>query len=231
MKKFYLMAASLLVALGASANSLTFETENQKFVNGETFTLDYSDEVTYYDDTQDYDIVADPKINLTCDYPTGQLEVTAVCTSGQEIQLCFGGTCNMGKEITKLSMEDSYPAGTSIPLQFEYMGFGVTELPEVVTLLSAQDLNDPSTATSMTVIMTAGSNSIKAITTDNYLSVANGVLTFTSANEAALNVYSLSGNRVMSANVKGAGTLSTASLAPGIYVYSLGNKTGKFVVR
>ena len=42
-----------------------------------------------------------PHINIISDVAANDIILIAECTSGQNIQLCAGGTCEMGKEITK----------------------------------------------------------------------------------------------------------------------------------
>ncbi len=226
MKKFYLLGAALIVAGAANAESLSFSMGETPVVNGEeiTFTDAELDMMGSY-----HAVTFDPHMSLTADF-TGKVNVQANCISGQEIQMCAGGLCEFNTVVTKNDVEVT--AGTPLDLKFEYMATveSLDEITDVTTELSAVKSDNPGVAVECVVVFHLNKDGIASITTENLLSFNNGAISFNVANPAAFNVYSVSGNRVMNATLSGNGTLN-ADLAPGMYVYSLGNRTGKFIVR
>lgn len=237
MKKLYFAAAMLLAAGAASADSLVFVNGDTPLENGSNLELKL--ETEYYEETQDYDVKCEPKLYLQPDYKTGQIVVKAVCTTGQEIQLCFGGLnpgepagCMDGVELTQYCPEASVEAGTKMNLMFHFTQSEVTTIPEkVVTLFSAEDQSNPAASSTITVTMTGDGSGIEVVETGKHVAVANGNLAYVTDAPTALNVYAVNGTRVLAATVNGAGTLSTAALAPGLYIYTMGAETGKFIVR
>lgn len=225
MKKFYLFAAALLVAGAANADSMNFYMGDTEIANGETVSFT---EMTDYPDMRGHYVTFDPKMTLLTDF-TGAVNVTAECTSGQSIQMCAGGACEFDKTITKTNVP--VEAGKNLPLLFEYMDAVATlEGLEVVTNLSAVKVGDNGVATSCVVVFRYDESGIASISTDNVLSFNNGNIAYSVSTAAALSIYSVSGSRVVNATVSGTGNLDT-TLAPGIYVYNMAGRTGKFIVR
>lgn len=234
MKHLYLAAAALLVATAANAKTLQFLDGETPIANGETLqnnTIKY-DEWTDKEGNVNYDATYYPDLYLTADYNTGALTLIAECTSGQQIQLCFGGQCELGTTITKHT--EGLQTGQKAALEYEYM-FGPVEsntaLPQegITTIFSCTDDTDPSTAITMTVVYDPFQDGVKVVETGRHLTMANGNIAFIAEGNDQLNVYNVNGVRVL--NAKGNGTLSTSSLAPGLYIYTLGSETGKFIVK
>lgn len=231
MKKFYLLAAAMLVAGASQAAGLSFLLGESPIANGEEVT--YTDyKVENYE--EDVDVLFEPHMYLTADYATGPVTLTAVCTSGQKIQICAGGDCvdaaNVEKKLTPLA------ANEKLDLQFHYTAMqvlpdAVASLKECVTVLSASDDNDAAISTTCTVIFSTNNSGIKSIEYGKNVAVANGRIAYSVNGAESLRVYSLSGNTVVGATVEGNGTVDVNHLAPGIYVYTLGNASGKFIVR
>ena len=225
MKKFYLLAAAMLVAGAANADTMNFYMGDTQIANGET--------VSFTDMSQDPDgdgfyVTFDPRMMLITDF-TGSVNITADCISGQQIQMCAGGACEFAKVITKNNVR--VEAGQKLPLLFEFMGTvpSLDDL-EITTELAAVKSGDTGVATSCVVVFRYEGSGIASITTDNVLSFNNGSIAYSVSAPAALSIYSVSGSRVVNATVSGNGNLDT-TLAPGVYVYNMAGRTGKFIVR
>lgn len=229
MKKFYTLAAALLT-VGAlhAADALSFLDGETTIANGETITFsDVEFDPEYPEDGATFA----PDLYLTTNYNTGKLTAIAQCTTGQEISFCFGGNCMAGETVTK--EHDGIQPGERLPLMYDVIFFDATSLdyafPVVSTILSVTDESNPSTATTMTVVFDR-TNSIKTVETGKHVTVANGTFAYILDEAATLNVYNTAGVRVFSTALEGNGSL-TAPLAQGLYIYTLGNETGKFIVR
>lgn len=226
MKKFYLFAAALLVAGAANADSMNFYMGDTEIANGETVSFT---EMSDYPDIRGHYVTFNPKMTLMTDFD-GMVNIVADCTSGHNIQMCAGGACEFAKTITKNNVE--VKSGVKLPLLFEFMDVVETlEGLEIVTNLSAVKSSDSGVATSCVVVFRYEEGSgIASISPDNVLSFNNGHIAYSVSAPAALSIYSVSGSRVVNATVSGNGNLDT-TLAPGIYVYNMAGRTGKFIVR
>lgn len=226
MKKFYLFAAALLVAGAANADSMSFFMGENEVVNGETVSFTDLKEDKFTSGTY---VTFDPEMTLVTDF-TGSVNVSANCITGQQIQMCAGGACEFAQTINKTNV--AVTAGEKLPLLFEYANTvnSLDEIGDITTELSAVKSGDAGVATSCVVVFRVDQNGIASISTDNALSFANGQISYSVSNPAALSIFSVSGSRVINATVSGNGSLDT-TLAPGIYVYNMAGRTGKFIVR
>ncbi len=231
MKKLYLTLALAALATASQAKELTFYLgdDNTAIANESTV---YFDNVTIDSYDGGKDIVMNPHINILSDVAANDIILIAECTSGQNIQLCAGGTCEMGKEITKTGV--TLEAGKKLDIQFEYMGMGVApdaEIPTVESTITAMYEGDDDSMVTFTIIMGEDVNGLAVIRTPKSLKSISGAIEYTLAEPATLTLVSTSGRTVLNQNISGNGSISTGSLAPGIYVYTLGSEKGKIYIR
>ena len=207
MKKFYMIAAALLLGLGAQAKGFeVFYGDNLPVKNGDVIewndmkiTDDYGDDGFMY--------AFDPELYLLSD-ADGAVNVVATCTSGQSIQLCCGGNCMMGKKVTRENV--SVTANTKLPFQFEQADFAESkdDVPQgVTTTISVEFSDDPSSAIEFTVVFNKDNAGVEGVAIDS---------------NSAMSVYSLDG--------RSAGT-SLQGLAKGVYVVRQNGKTSKVLVK
>lgn len=229
MKKLYLTLMAAAVAMAANAKELTFTMGDTPIANESTVYFD-NIEIESYDGGMD--VVMNPGIMLKSDVAANNIVVVAQCTSGQSIQLCAGGACEMGAAITKTGV--SIDAGASIPLMFEYMAFGMApddEIPTVETYIATMYEGDDDSMKTFTIVMGKDVAGVKVIeTTPKSLKCTTGAIEYSVNESANLALYNLKGKLALSENVSGNGTISTTHLPSGIYVYTLGNEKGKIYI-
>ncbi len=115
----------------------------------------------------------------------------------------------------------------------------VTGINPGVAVISAlrMDTRDASPAITCDVSVGGVSVGIEDVSTENTESVfypnpCNGVLYVDSASDSDMDVYSLSGSRMMSVKIEeGTNTVDVSHLASGMYIVRIGGKTDKLIVR
>ena len=90
---------------------------------------------------------------------------------------------------------------------------------------------DDDSMVTFTIIMGEDVNGLAVIRTPKSLKSISGAIEYTLAEPATLTLVSTSGRTVLNQNISGNGSISTGSLAPGIYVYTLGSEKGKIYIR
>ncbi|MDE7181274.1 MAG: T9SS type A sorting domain-containing protein [Muribaculaceae bacterium] len=221
MKKIYALLACAAVALGTQAQNVKFFYQGHEIENGTT--LVYSDQ-----EEQGFDYVLAPAVTVVAT-ASQQIKVVADCTTGQSIQLCIGGGCQSGTSVTSASFRAN--AGQSYDLEYEY--FSPVEITEIVsTDITVIDDLFGSTINKITLKFDPDAAGVKvtAVSAEN-VTVGNGALNYSVEAPTTLALYNTAGQEVYNATVREQGSVSTASYAPGIYIYRLGSKTGKFVVK
>lgn len=233
MKKIYMIAAAaLLTVTTAGARELKFCQGDKVFNAQDRLVWNQCKIEDYGADGKDY--VYDPEISILSDVDANDVIVTATCTTGQNIQLCCGGSCEMGPSITKRDIE--VKAGVPLASQLEQTGqtYSADELiPHVEVELTAQYADDPSSLIKLEIVFDAGTG-ITSVTADKEIASVQGGIRYNLTGTSEVNLYDMTGRRVVTAKVSGSGIIPTAALPAGIYVYSVegtSRRTGKLFVR
>lgn len=229
MKKIYLLAAAALFAAAPlSARVLTFYNGEAPIENGTTivsndFEVDALGEMV--------EVIFEPKLYIGTDIWTNTVQVTAKCISGQEIQLCAGGTCEKGTEVVKTKV--TIQPTSKLALQYDYNAFlpANEPIPTVVTEISAVDTKYPDVTASFTITMNASSGVTDIFANDASFKAVAGGIEYDFATLTDVTLYSLSGEKVLETTLEGSGVLSTSHLPKGIYAYKAGAKSGKLYLR
>ncbi len=227
MKKFYLVLCSTLLCFASQARELTFYIGDTPIENGAT--VEFTD--INVEDYGDYkEVTMAPALYVSTDLFTNALSVTATCTSGQTIQLCAGGNCQAGTTVTKSNVTIS--TNQKLPLQFEYIAEldGDEEVPVVTAKIEAQDGTYEATYKSYTIVM-GKQTGVTLIENSPELTYAEGAFEYNLTAPEAFALYNTVGLQVLGAQLEGHGTLAADGLTAGIYVYTLGSKTGKIYVK
>lgn len=228
MKKIYMFAALAAMALGAHAQTITFTMDGKEIPNGETIRYDKMEIKEDYGD-DGYDYVYEPNLYFSGS-ATGSIDAHVVCTTGQAVQFCLNGLCVNEKDILKENVP--IEANTPQDTMFEFMGmaYSADEMPpqDVTVDISIKYTGKPETETTIRFIFNPSDASVSTLGEDGVkVSAANGEIRYETATPATLRLYSVQGIETLKAAVSGKGTLSTAGLANGLYIYTLGSKTGK----
>ena len=155
MKKLYMIAAAALLAAGAQAQTLKVYMGEEEIKLGETTTFNGGEINDFGAVGKDYKF--DPELSLMSDQ-SGACTLVADCTTGQNVMLCFGGTCVSSQSIEKTA---DLVAGEKMPLQFEFMGYTYTAdeaIPEDVTTEFTAEQG--ATVISFTVIVNPGNSAV-----------------------------------------------------------------------
>lgn len=234
MRKFLLSGALLIGAMATvSAQELAFQKDGVSFENGAT--LEYG-EVEIDDEIPGlFYITIDPQLYLVSDVDA-TVTVVATCVSGQQIQLCAGGECEKGTKVTKNAV--ALTANVPLILQFDYSAEieGTTyEVPDIVATLEAWYNDDPTNKVLLNVHMGDFDAGVESLSLGDASVVLNGrQLDYNVANASQLDVYSLSGETLLSKSVSGNGSISLDALSNGVYLYRLSgksSKSGKIIIR
>lgn len=240
MKKFYMIAGTLLLGVAAQAQDLTFvDFEGKEIADGSTY---YCNRTTEWRELKSgIRFAYDPGI-LIKGASTGTISVSVKCetalpTELEFMSLCCGGNCQTNaKEITKEDV--AITAGEDLKMEFEFKGKtkGKDILPtkNVKTVVTAQYAFAPASKKTFTVIFNSDNAAVEGIESESAIRIANGEIIYNVEKASAIAIYDLAGRKVIDANVDGAGSISTADLQNGVYVYSVKggvNKSGKILVK
>lgn len=227
MKKLYAIMLGLALGLSAQARELTFYLGDE--VIAPASEIEFND-ITVEDMGAFSIVTMAPDLYISSDIYTSELNITATCTSGQTVQMCAGGACKSGQVVKKENVK--VQAGAKLPLRFDFeteLGPG-EPIPNVVTLLEAQDGDFEQTHKQFVITM-GQKGSVETIELPAGVRVLDGALAYELSAPARLTLYNAAGACVLDATLDGCGTISTAHLAKGIYVYALGKTTGKIFIK
>lgn len=224
MKKHLLLAFALLPgALSANA-AIDMYMGEQKLADNGTYTFN-----TITEDPNTGGFMIDPHLSLLST-EDAMVNITARCTSGQKIQMCAGGQCENAPTVRKEDI--TLQANVKLDLQFEYIDNQVddqSQLPKNITTVFTIEGDEE---LSYTLVMNSDGSGIQAIVDrDRNVAYANGELIYDLSKPSKLTLCDTNGRVVLNAAVSGNGSVTLAKLAKGIYIYRLGQNTGKIVVR
>lgn len=234
MRKIYTLLLALLIAGTVSARQLTFYKGTAPIAPGAVIA---STQYEVEDIGGGYKaLTIDPDLYLGTDIYSSKIKVSAVCTSGQDIQMCAGGKCEAGKSVVKENV--TIQTGNKIPLQLEYINYELAPgeaIPTLTVEIEAQDVEHPETLVKMTVVMgpDAAAGLTEIVIPNEVRSTRHGI-EYNLASPATISIYSITGTQVLAVKASGRGSVSTHSLRPGIYIYAVNGATrttGKLHVR
>lgn len=227
MKKFLLTAAALIAAAGMNA-----ATGIQMYM-GETpiapGTYVCNDIVIDPDDG----VIIDPKLSVVSAEDVFGVTITAECISGQNIQMCCGGNCEVKPKVVKSDLE--LEAGKPLDLAFEYMDFDIfneEDVPEKITTNITVELDGEQDL--YTIVMNDKGSGIAVVSQDRNVYATPDGLVYNVSGNCDVTVYDINGHKVLDTVVKGAGNISFGDLAKGIYLYRVNgsaNLSGKVLVK
>lgn len=225
MKKFTLLAAFAALAFGMNAQTVKFVQKGTEIPDGETVTC------TDWKDDGYGTFLCDPEISILSAQNL-LVDVTAECkTEGRTVMMCCGGDCMMGPTVVKKNI--SLTANVPLPTEFETQYFDdEPEAPTIITDLYVNKAGTDTRLASITVITKDGNGAVSVFEIDNTLvGFENGELRYTAEIPCSLALYGTDGRRVLEENVYGTGSISADGIAAGVYVYTIGNKSGKVIIR
>lgn len=229
MRKICTLVCAAFLCLTASARTLTFYLGDTPIQPGSEIEFNDIDIETYDDGFRE--VAMEPDLYLGTDMYSSKINVTVTCTSGQSIMFCgFDGNCMTG---TKVEKKATIKTNAREALRFDFKGEfeAGEEIPVVTTLFEAQDGDKVETHTQFVLTMCEKGASVTAIELPEGMEVLPGEITYDLAAPAQFSLISLNGAKVIETTLSGNGSVSTAALAKGVYVYRLGNKSGKLFIK
>lgn len=226
MKKLLLatiFAAGSMIPM--AAQDLVFQTADGTNITGTTYVFEGEpEEFPQGDQTE---VFLDPDLYIYS--PTGGDIVVSV-KANVSIQLCIGGGCEAGFEVSK---EATLKAGVAESLLYDYseiVDLDEYVLPLIEAEISAWYKNEPDKVITMTVKMGDVNAGVEAVGAAlNAVNFNGKALNYDVNGASQLSVYSLSGKTVLNKSVAGTGSVALDGLSKGIYLYRLTNKNGKTI--
>lgn len=221
MKKFYLLLTALLVAGVAKAN-LTFYLGDTKIEPNSTVTFnEVQKEFVGF-----WNVMIAPKIYVESDIFSNKINVNATCTTGQSIQMCYGG-CQAGTSVDKTVKAN---AKNKVDLEFEFIGEfdNEADIPTDITVhFTAQDGNKLATKLEFDLILNSDKASLTLVESNaKPVRYTSAGLEYNLDGRANVALYDITGRQVLNFAAEGQGTVNTHSLHTGIYLYSVRTASG-----
>ena len=188
------------VTIAATAQSLAFKCDGKLINNGETYCSTGINE-TYASLGWLY---FEPKVHVVS-ATGGTVEVTAQSLDNKEIELCFGGTCVNGTNITKSSV---LKPNEEVDIQLH----ANAQEAEKATYKVKLTAKCGAMVSTITLVM---SNDPEVTSVEAIANSADGVI----------DIYTIGGNKV--ASVRGKADIDFPNLKKGTYIYkaTVGGKT------
>lgn len=244
MKKLYMAIAAAMLATCAQAQTIHLMLGDQVLEEGAK--IEYND-VEITDDPDYYAWSFAPPLYVVGS-ETGKIDARANCTTGQQIQFCLGQSCFNGSNVSINGHEITANTPEYAQFHFEHSVYAeedkdgnIIPIPdaekaipadvEVAFFFGYTEYDEAYATMTMTLNKGGKAGTVKVFGKGDSLVSVNGVLEYSVEGTSDLALYTTDGNRVLKQTVIGNGTVSTASLAKGVYVYTLGNKSGKLVVK
>lgn len=230
MKKLFTSLMVLAAAFTASAQNFHVTgVDDATYSDGDIINIGYTE------DGRPGTFKWDPELIVHVDKATSAITgrstytVTATANEPQVVQFCgINGQCQMLKA-TETTKSGTYSAGNIIPLEIDIAATKamLTEPVEVKLTIS-----DGSETMNLTLnFLTSEQSGISAPSVaEKSIKVAGRTLHYTLSGMENLTLYNISGRAVVNRNVNGTGSISLSGLPAGVYVYRLGQETGKVLV-
>ncbi len=164
----------------------------------------------------------------------GQFPITVnLISDGTDIQFCpLGQQCYVLRESGDIFTGSGSITEQSnvVPVHVSFMG--KEELPVFHQYLDIEMLDKGFNSFKVRIQFDTEHAGVENVTPDNYsISFSDNTLHFSVGTVSELNVWTVTGNRVINAMVDAVGSYDLAALPKGIYVYRLAGHTGKILVK
>lgn len=233
MKKFYMIAAAALVAMSASAESLKFVRGEERTVVGPGQTI-VCNNWTFDDMTGE--LMMNPELYVLSD-ETATVRCVVKSVTGQDFQCCMGGECAVASKDRDLEKEGNVTANVPFDTKFEYVSRTAEDISEIDKDMIAQltlsyTFFGAQPTEPVTVIFNQSEGGTNQVFDKGETLVSvDGSLEYNIEGAAQFRLFDTKGNVVIKQDVNGNGSISTASLDKGVYVYTLGTRSGKVFVK
>ncbi|MDE6278871.1 MAG: T9SS type A sorting domain-containing protein [Paramuribaculum sp.] len=230
MSKLYTALAAAAIIAGTSLTAsadLKFYVGDTPVTSGETVNF-VGAEITAIGPKQMVKMA--PEVLLESTVSRSNIIVKVTSLTGQAVQCCAGGQCEMNTSIEKKNV--SISAGQKLNIQFEYMEMlNAGEIPDVEAKIEAQYYLDNNSKREFIIHMSATAGVEIVEVTGQPVKPCVGGLEYSLNGDATVAIYSISGKLVKKVAVSGHGIIPTTDLPGGVYIYKVtgaASLTGKF---
>ena len=225
MKKIFTTLALAFACVAPSFAALTVTHDGKAIEYGDVVTLSAEDFKSDFPGKVPFG--AEAIFNMTTDAKEVNYTATADC---EYFQYCYGVNCypisKVGDEYT---LSGTMPSSTDIQIHV-YLSGGV--LPEASGEMQViLDNGNESDMLAFTVKFDTKPAGVEGLETAVKASYRNNVLTYSLDAPVTLAVYSITGAVALNRTVSGNGSVDFSTLPKGIYVYTLGGKANKVLVK
>lgn len=225
MKKIFTTLALAFACVAPSFAALTATYDGKAIEYGDVITLTSEN---FKEEIPAFLYVAEAAFDMKTDAKEVSYTVTADC---ENFQFCYGSNCfdlpKVGDEYTR---SGKMTGSTEIQIHVNFMG--VSALPEATGEMQIiLDNGNESDMLAFTVKFDTKPAGVEGLETAVKASYRNNVLTYSLDAPATLAVYSITGAVALNRTVSGNGSVDFSTLPKGIYVYTLGGKANKVLVK
>ena len=226
MKKLFTSLMLMGLALGASAQSFTVKGfgGTETYQNGDVVNI-YPEQLMSGDTPIPGYYTWDPELEIVAN--EGCSVTATLVNTNIIVQFCgLDNQCKTGKSITKTKYISK---GDSELLRIDIaMSSALTE--DITSTLFLTD--GEGTDVNLTLVFHKDEAGIQGATVAaNRVSMSGRTLNYSVEGSANLTLYTIAGQPAISRRISGQGTLSLKAIPAGVYIYRLGQKTGKLIVR
>lgn len=219
-------AAAILAASATQAKELTFFLGNEAIENNGQITYSLQEgDVENFGDYAEYNIR--PQLYLHADL-VGQVEINVA--SNHEVEVCIG-TCIKSSEINRtLTMKSDQ----KLDLQYHIMGEvdNVKDIPTYVSTFTAFYTNDKEkTLKTFTIVVNPDTGAVELTPLKGDFHAVDGAIAYEVESPSTLTLYSLTGQKALTATIKGSGSIPTGHLTKGVYICTLNGHSEKVVLK
>lgn len=222
MKKIYLILGSVVMAMAANAQNVKFYYGSNEIPQNGTFEFHEVGESEFGG------YIIEPAITLRATN-NQTVRMVANCITGQSVNLCFGGDCGMpGPTVTSPAF--TMMGGVSYDLRYDLTSDDPIDY-EVTSEMTVYDDITDAVINKITVKFTPDTGAVNGISSDSTLNYQQGTFNYDVNAPENFTLYTASGQMVKNLTVEGKGQISTSGLISGVYIYTIGNKSGKVIVK
>lgn len=242
MKKIFTLATAAATALAMSAADFTIYHNGEAVENGASYTQGYTVVITEEDGETYRDCIQESHLSINGVAGT-EVTIEVVLCEGSEtgLQFCWPNGCKLVNSTEEPTVSEGKLEGEVEDLQIHGLpAYDVAEgtdpsfAGDLIFTVKAYETNDPEEFVTFTMTLTTEETSgVKSVAANTqYVKAIKGnVLAYNVDAPSTLSVYAITGRLAAKYQIANAGTLNVGNLSKGVYVYTTGNLSGKFVVR
>ncbi len=228
MNKFFTSLLLMAAAFSAAAQTFTVGTPDGKtYTDGNVINVGY----TYNGRGYDWE----PNLKVTVNKETSMLGGSTFSVTVKASEPGVVQFCGLSTECTFVGSEPathtrSYKEGQTFPLSIEIYDLATIPASDIVATVK---ITDGTETVNLTVnFLTTEASSIREVSDGlDEVSFSGRTMNFSVASAAKFSLFNISGRAMVDRTLSGAGSLNFSNIPAGLYIYRLGAKTGKVLLK